>query len=416
MPRLFLRFSTTVHRDEEGIQASVDWLVRDDSGDVEGRASLASLADVVETHAPWADNPDNVVVFVPAAEVLAVTCSVPGRNAAQVRRAIPYAVEEFVAQDIDTMHVAPGDVVRNEPVGCLVVSRQAVEDWLEAVSSAGAAAGVITVDAMALAECDDSVSVLFDGNVALLRGADQIAGVDVPNLAAALASLRSETDEPQTLRLVNGTMSAAELALTDVDFGSVDEARTEGTVLHFLANEFAPEHAINLLQGEYAVRRRPRGTWSHWRPVAIAAALWLGVGLVVLAAQGFWANHQAGELRRQAEELYREIYKVERIGGNPANRMRRQLGQTTTTSPGFHQLVGQLGVGLGDVAGRHELRRLQFSARRGLDAELVVNDGAVLDALGARLGERGLGMEILSTDSSQAGGQIGARVRLVSEG
>ena len=155
MARLFLRYRST---NEGRPDPDVDWLVRGDDGtDVEGHVALSALAEIVATHARWADDPDNVILFVPTDDVLAVTCEVPGRNANQVRRAVPYAVEEFVADDIDSMHVACAELRRGEPVHALIATRDKVHDWLSGVSAAGAAPGYMTADALALGSDDDSV-------------------------------------------------------------------------------------------------------------------------------------------------------------------------------------------------------------------------------------------------------------------
>ena len=411
MARLFLRYRSMAN--EGRPEPDVDWLVSGDDGtDVEGHVPLSDLAEVVESHAGWADDPDNVVLFVPTDDVLAVTCEVPGRNANQIRRAVPYAVEEFVAEDIDTMHVACAELRRGESVHALIATRDKVDEWLSGVSATGAVPGYMTADALALASDGDSVVALIDGDRVLLRAGSQIASVDRPNLVTALGALRGGLGEQVALRVVNGVLSDAELDGSGFAADEVEHVGLDQSLLAYLAGAFETGEGINLLQGDFTVRRRPRGVWGRWRPVAAAAGVWLAIGLGFLFAQGIWANHQADKLRGQAVELYREIFQVERVVGNPADRMRRQLGQTPLAAPGFHDLVGRLGVGLTEIVGRHEVRRLQYSARRGLDAELVVDDDAVLESLGAILREQGLNMEVLSTDSAQAGGRIGARVRV----
>ncbi len=414
MPGLFLRYMSTANPAMDDPDSTVDWLVRDDDGTTvaQGHTPIGALAEAIGAHAAWADDPDNVIVFVPTDDVLAVTCDVPGRNANQIRRAVPYAVEEFVADDIDTMHVACAELRRGEPVRALIAARARIEDWLSGVSAAGAVPGCMTADAMGLDRRDDSVVALVDGDRVLLRAGGEIASVDRPNLATALGVLRAGIGDAAGLHVVNGALSDAELGRSGFAGDEVEQVALDQSLLAHLASEFDAGQAINLLQGDFTVRRRPRGVWGRWRPVAAAAGVWLAIGLGFLLAQGIWANHQADKLRGEAVELYREVFQVERVAGNPADRMRRQLGQTPSEAPGFHDLVSQLGLGLQDVAGRHELRRLQYSARRGLDAELVVDDDAVLEGLGGTLREQGLDMELLTTDSAQAGGRIGARVRV----
>ena len=415
MSRLFLRFTGPVTRTEDGFDAAIDWLVRapDGSTEAEGHTDAAGLREVVETIAAWANDPDNVVVFVPVEDVLSASCVVPGRSGAQIRRAVPYAVEEFVAGDIDTMQVACAEPVRNEPVRCLVAPRTNVEDWLACVVDAGIQPGFLSADAMALAEDDNQVSVCFEGESVLIRAAEQIARVDRPNLGyildGLLAGIRENEQEP-SLRMINGSVEDLHGTATTVE---VEQIEVETSMLGFLASEF-DGCAVNLLQGDYAVRRRARGVWSRWQPVAMAAGMFLMVGVGILAAQGFWADFQAKRFRAEAVELYRSLYNVDRVAGNPAARMRRLLGQTPASDTGFHQLTGQLGVGLSNIPGRYELRGLAYSPRRGLDADLLVPNDAVLENLGAALRRQGLNMEVISTDSAESGGRIGARLRVAT--
>ena len=411
MRRLFVRIKAPVVRTEEGVEATLDYLVQDDDGGTEtvGQSNVAGLAEFVEMHAPWAADPARVVVLVSVNDVLSASCEVPGRNLAQMRRAVPYAVEEFVADDIDTMQVACAVLVRNEPVRCLVAPRSNVEEWLALLAEAGLQPGFLTADAMALS--NDGVDVLFEDDHALVRAADQMACVDLPNLAEVLAGITGGTDPDQraSLRLINGTV--ADLPGLDLDRFDIEEVPVGISVLGFLAGEFDGQ-AVNLLQGDYAVRRRPTGAWSRWRPVAAVAAVWLLVGMAVLAAQGFWADYRASRFQEQAVELYRTLYGVERVAGNPAARMRRLLGQTTGTDDSFHRLTGQFGEGLAEISNQYELRGVTYSTNRGLDADLVVADDDVLERLGASLRRVGLDMEVISTDSAQTGGRIGARLRV----
>jgi len=414
MTRLFVRIKTPVVHTEAGVDASVDYLVCDDDGMTEaaGQADAGGLSRIVETVAPWAEDPARVVVLVPVGDVLSASCEVPGRSATQMRRAVRYAVEEFVADDIDTMQVASADLVRNEPVHCLVAPRSSVEDWLAFLAETGIQPGLITADAMALANDTDVVSVLFEGDHALVRASEQMASVDLPNLGEVLEGVARgslNAAERPVLRLINGTL--ADLPGLGVEGFEVEEMPVETSVLGFLAGEF-DGRAVNLLQGDYAVRRRPTGALSRWRPIAAAAGVWLGVVLGLLAAQGFWADYQASRFREQAVDLYRSLYRVDRVAGNPASRMRRLLGQATGADESFHGLFGQFGMGLADISGSFELRGVTYSPRRGLDADLLVTDDAVLERLGASLRRQGLDMEVISTDSAQSGARIGARLRV----
>ena len=412
MSRLFLRFNSSPAE----THLPVEWLVRDDAGSVvqEGSATLDQLGAAGEL-APWADDSRRVVVFLPVAEMLALGCAIPGRNAAQMRRAAPYAVEEFIAEDIDTMHVACASVARNERLRCLVAPRDTVQAYLDALASAGLAAGTLTADAMALPLRPSTVTVLHEGQgTALLRTIDQAACVDEPNLGPTLAAIRDGLDGDEEPKLLRVNRAASTQAQHELPFlpTLVEEQPIDGSLLSYLADSFDEGNAINLLQGEFAVKRRTSGAWSRWRPVAAAAGGWLAIALVLLAAQSFWADWQASALRDEAEQLYKDIYQVQRVPGNPATRMRFRLGQAPVETTDFHHLIANLGLSLQDIAGNYELESLTYNERNGLGADVILPGYEALEALQQALAGRGLALDVASAE--QQNERIRANLRLVA--
>ena len=411
MLRLFVRFTSPVDGAEDAL---LDWLVRDDAdgAQAQGQTDRAGLAALVADNAPWATDPARVVAFVPTAEVVALRCEVPGRTAAQLRRAARYAVEPFVTEDIDTMHVACGALARHEPVRCLVTPSDAMRAWLDVLGDAGIAPGCMTPEAMALPTDANTIAVLYDGDDALVRAGDQLASIDAANLAAALTSLRADLDDADgvMLRQINGSLSTVDLRAAGFAIDEVEEVGSHGSVLADLANAFDARLAIDLLQGEFTVKRRAGGAWARWRPAAVLAGAWLVLGLLVAAAQGFWANHRADGYRAEAVALYRDIYGVDRAPGNPATRMRVRLGQAPETRLGFHRLLGHLGVALSDLSGKYELRSVSYNERSGFGADVLVADYDVLDELKAALGARGVDLEIVSAEQHEDRARASIRI------
>ena len=397
MSRLFLRFAASAD--------AVEWLACADGDEgegvaSEGRAPADELAEVLADEVPWAADSGEVVVFVPTAELLALSCQIPGRSETQRRRAAPYAVEEFVTEDIETMHVACGALVRNEPVRCLVMPRTRVQSYLTLLDSASIAPTFMTADAMALPVAADSANVLFDADIALVRTARQLASVDVPNLAAALEAARADFDDEDQaqLRQVNGALSEIELTAAGFAPGRVESLPLEGSLLGFLASAFDEADAINLLQGDFAAKRRSSAAWAPWRPVAATAGVGLAVAVVALGAEGFWAAQRADALREEARTLYQDIYDVERAPANPALRMRMRMGGASAETVGFHRLLGNLGTSLQELAGRYELRSLSYSERTGLGAEVIVPDYDSLEKIELALAERTVELDVVSAE------------------
>ena len=410
MQRLFIRLA-------DSFESRVHWLVVGDSdgAQAEGSVDVADLAGVVADQAPWADDPGRVVAFVPTADVVALRCEVPGRTSAQLRRAVRYAAEPFVTEDIDTMHVACGPLSRHEPVRCLVTPHESMRDWLDMLGDAGIVPGCLTPDAMALPADAHTTAVLFDGEDALVRTVEQIASVDAANLAPVLGALRAEgeredADAVPRLCQVNGRLTELDLRAVGYSSGDVEDVAVAGSVLAYMADVFDSRRAIDLLQGEYQVKRRATGAWARWRAAAAVAAAWLVLGLALAGVQGVWATQRAEGLQAEAAALYREIYSVERAPPNPAARMRVRLGQAPESRLGFHRLLGHLGRALNELPGEYELRSVSYNERSGFGADVLVADYDVLDRLKATLADQGLALDVVSAEQHESRARASLRI------
>ncbi len=82
----------------------VDWIVADDDGT---RRSPPAAGTLAEAAAGVHGRP--VIVLVPATESLTTSVDLPIRGGARLLAALPYALEEQVATDVETMHFAAGD-------------------------------------------------------------------------------------------------------------------------------------------------------------------------------------------------------------------------------------------------------------------------------------------------------------------
>lgn len=409
MPKLFIRALSPASRDDEGYHLEADWLIAEDDGAVraEGQTDLRGLADLVDPQTDWLQDPDNLVVIVPGDHVLGVSCEVPGRSAGQIRRALPFVVEEFVATDIEAMHLAAGEIQRGEPVRCSLVDRSLLEDWLVCLAEIGLSPGHMMADAELLPAAEGQVSVLLEARRALLKTSRQSASLDRSNLALAL-----ETLPVDTVLLVNGDPAALEFELERLEGVTVtggDEQAAGRSPLAYLASRWQAEgDGINLLQGAYTPKRPVSPVWARWQKVAALAAAWAGVGILSIVAEGLWASSQADRLQAESEALYKDIFPGERQITNVRRQMQAKLGvRAGGDGPGFTEYLAELAAALGQGA---TVTGLNYNdARDELGADLIVRSYEDADSLKTAIEGRGLNAGITSVEQQQEGG---VRVRL----
>ena len=414
MTRLVLRLKGAAQETEDGFDVAVEWLLGDarDAGANEGVGSLAELGRV----APWAEDPSEVVVFAPVECLLCLSRTVPGRTTAQIARALPFAVEEFVTQDIETMHLAHGPIRRGEPVSCVLVDRTLLAGWLAALESNGLKPSFLGADAGVLSD-DDHTVVLFDGDDALVRTSDHMTRIEPGLLPDALAAAQVPEDpanagEPPRIDVIGGTAAQTQ-ALRGAFPDAIAEQPLDLSVLRFLAErlEVGEPRAVNILQGPFAPPRHRNRMSPRWRGVAALAAVWFVVFVGMRFAEGLWAERRAEALRADAATLYRDLYPDAATPRNAYADMRRRIGRAEAPTVEFESLLGTLALAIDEAVDGVELQSLSFSDDRGeLTSELLLREYADLDRLRSDLEERGLVVHIGSAEERD--GVVRARLRV----
>ena len=442
MPTLFIRALSIPRPLDEGFEFRCEWLVvgddgrhhpqgsgefvcgsegegnREGDGDGEaertpfwqGSGTSGGTANGSETGEEWVGNPANVVLVAPGEHVLSVTCEVPGRNAGQIRRALPYVIEEFIAGTIEGSHIASGPVRRGQPIRCCIVDEGLLRNWLACLRALGIRPGYLVSEAELLPAEPRAASVLFENSHALLRTEEQAATVDRGNLMAALLSL-----DLDRLTLINGGLTDIEASQLDIEINGANPVPPSGTddVLGYFAERWrAQAPAINLLQGDYAPELRRSVRATGWRNVAWLAAAWLLLGVAAKATTGIWSTVEADALESESLAIYGSIFPGDRTATvqNIRRRMQARLGERP-------DVAGRSMVRFtGDLAAVMEptmtLIGIDYNEARGEFAtELRVRRYDDVERVRAALEGRGVQAEIASAEQVEQGVQARLRMR-----
>ena len=410
MPTLYIRLQSPVYRDENGTELSCDWLILESNGDVRasGVTDYRGLSELIDPSADWLQNANNLVVIVPAEHVLAMSVDVPGRSVGQIRRALPFVVEEYLAADVERMHLAHGPIRRGAPVRVNLIDRTYLEDWLGCLDDLSLKPGFMVSDAELLPVTGNGATVLLEGETALIRTASEAAGVDADNLGLALGSL-----EVERIDVINGRLDDLVAGQLDAGVEVVSGDETDAPLVYLARRWRSLPDAVNLLQGDYTPARPPTENVYRWRAVAALAGIWLLVGLTGMLIQAIWADIQAGRLQAQSETLYRDIFPGETRVHNVRRQMSQKLGQSTGEGgAGFTTYLGYLAQAIDRNV---NIWSLTYSESRDeLAADLQLASYDALEQFKQRLTRLGVGVEITSAEQQESG--VRARVRLQGSG
>lgn len=350
---------------------------------------------------------DHRVVFAaPGGDLRLLEIVVAAEERRHLDRALPYTLEEGLAEDIESLHFARRFLDRLR-CGVAVVSHRHMAAW-EAMLGEFAGAVRWVPEPLLLAWQPGEWTLVFDGDSALLRyGACEGTRIETSLLPDLLQGL-AERAAPDRV-VVYGREEALERSLVPAALAGVTTWRRGdlGAAL-LLAADDVP---LDLRQGAYAPQLPYASWWTQWRVAAVLATAALGLHLV-----SGWLDLQRLErqnlaLRGEIESVYRQVNPRGAVA-DVETQLRRQLA-SRRGSGGVATVTGLLAPLAERVAAAPgvQLASLNYSQGSGeLRINLLAPDFAAVETLREELGRRGL-VATLET-SSRSGDRVRARLRI----
>jgi len=283
-----------------------------------------------------------VCVLVPGADVVLTEAEVPARAGVKVQQVVPFALEEQLAEDIDSLHFAVGKRTTDLPrLPVAVVSRALMQEWLAGLAAAGLTPERVFSDSSLIPANPGQSVVLLEGEGVTVRPIGG-APITLPRdaLAEALELARPHA-EVVAERGAGGLVLYAGPAEWQQCSREVEAARdrfdgikvqllSEGPLALYAQQLPNAVGAIDLLQGPYAPTTALASNWKAWR---LAAGL-LGA-LVALHAVGSAAELMAlKRSERKVDTSIEDTFRAAMPGEHNATNARRRMEQRLAAAQG----------------------------------------------------------------------------------
>jgi len=351
-----------------------------------------------------------VVLFVPGADVRLASVQVPARAPQRILQAAPYALEDQLAEDVDTLHFAigaPGAAGGGaHPVA--IVARARLESWLAPLRERGVRPEALVPETLCLPvpEAGRWSGLAEPGRVTVRTGAWTGFACAPEDLGTCLRI--ADPDGHAALRL---------FVTRDVafDFSGASQQLEllpgYGSALEVLARHWQPQASINLLQGAYSEKQDWQRVAQPWRVAGTLALVWLALAGTYQAAAA-WRTGR--ELAAQTRNNFARCQQVlpkdcvsEALMPAVIEQQTRLRGAGSANRAPLFQLLATLNAGLQATPGL-TLESLQF--REGaLYLSLTGTDLQTLEALRAWYGARREAQ--LQVEAANAGAS-GVQIRL----
>ncbi len=243
-----------------------------------------------------------VTVLVPGEQVLLIRTVMPTRKAAEIERALPYAVEDWLINPPESQHFA---WLRDSgEVAAAVVTRDRMQAWAETLQSAGIRVQSMRPDMLAIPWQAGRWSVWLEGDRALLRQglADGFA-CDRKALTTMLAALRAEVSEdalPQGLDIWCWDGDPPE------EWPEGLEVQHQTLAAFPMAGLQLDDAGLNLLRGDFAAHEALRYQLGPWKIAVVAAAIWVVSILALQATRDSVLAHEQVQLNSKIDQVFRQ--------------------------------------------------------------------------------------------------------------
>ena len=401
-----------------------EWLSIEDSGapSTARQRGPLSLAAAVARSA-------RVVALAPASHILLAEPELPPGSGIKLARAVPFALEEQLTEDVDQLCFSIGRRRSGGRTPVAVVSRVTLQGWTQELAAAGIDPVAIYPDISLVPENPGHTVLWLEGaRLAVRRPGMPAFAVELTPVAEALVVAGVIPDplaEPTREGEAPAPLESAVLYATREEWARVqDEFQalagmfaalkvqilTDGP-LPWLARSLQGTEAVNLLQGEFARTTDYNARWLRWRTAAMLAGGLLFAHIAAGMIRIHQANHETQSLDTQISQIFQQVMPAEKMQ-DPRRQMQARLDQIRHSGPGPEYFLRALEVLSGAMTSAPNTRIDSLSYReQALDLRVTAPSLTTLSQLSQQVSKQGLTADIQSSQPVQGGIDAHLQVR-----
>lgn len=369
--------------------AHPSWAVVDADGMVRESAYRDGALGLAEIAAD-----KDIIVLVPAEDVLLISTTLPKMSRARLAAALPYALEEQLIADVDTLHFASGASQPNGNLPVAVVTHEKMQQWLSQLQAWNIVPDTLLPVSLALPFEENSWHIFINEMAIFRSGFFQGFACDINNFRESISLvLTSAAPLPMQIYLNNYTQQALASTL-DVPITVNEEMLKPERMLADFAPHAVKKPAINLLQSQYAKQKSKFPQLKKMLQITIYLAVaWVCLLFFYPLVSYFIFKQRVSHIDDQIAVIYKNNFPQASSVIAPKLRMEEKL-QKLNAQIGENRLlllVGYVGKGMLETSSI-KLKRFEFQNNQ-LTLELTAGSSEDFTAFTDFLTQQGLSVK-----------------------
>jgi general secretion pathway protein L len=387
------------------------WCLLDDNGKVELSGAESSFADMAQTVKPYTFV---VHVFLINPDVAVLTIPRPAGSFSKIRQALPYLLEEQLAEDVEDLHFAVLNQTDPQRLVVAITARSIMQQCTWGLTRVGLIPQTFLPLWLALPQPQaNQWLALTDTDYIWLRSG-KFSGMACERAhVLPLLSVLYTKQAPTEMHWVtpnNVDPEWLEECQTRNIASDVTEIKSPETWISYIAKNFSAEPGMNLLQGEFTVTEKTVSEKRWWQTAKILAVSVVAVWFVGILGQYFYLSWENNRLQQKIADTYREVFPDAQKISNPRGIFERELNNNSRDK-GNNDFLGLL-LRVGEVTAAYP--QIQMGSITYDNQELVINitvdNFSRLQQIDKELQAQGLTVE--QENATSTGGIVQARWRI----
>lgn len=414
----------------------VEWCSAEQDSNL-SESSIVSFAEFVDQlHNQWSHTYQfGVDLVISGSNAITTEVTIPSKQMRHVAQALPYMLEDQLAQDVSLLHLVTGSRGAEGQVPVMAVPKNLIEATKVLFDQFDLPLDAIVPDMLCLPKGDNEWTLLIDGKQMMVK-MGELAGMSIEMDAAPVvlnSLMDSSSQKPSILRVflcqpqlnenlqnwiktqITGAVADQEL---DLEFEEIESSEFT-LICDQLHRGSMKKRVENILQGKFASSGRRKPNTFNWKPLAALVATFVLLHTVFLHTQAWQINQEVDRLDAESKTLYKRLFPRDKRIVNVKRQMEQHIKSAQQGGGGqdFMSLLALTGEQIHQI-NREQInaitpRRVAFDEGQGdLRLDLMVKDFKQLEDFKTRLQQASLTVETAS--ATQDKGVVKARLKIRS--
>jgi general secretion pathway protein L len=354
-----------------------------------GTKGIAELTDLKEQY-----HSTSYIALVPSTDCLVTTVLLPTKQRRQQIKAIPFALEEQIAADIEEMHFAIGQRRDDGLLSVIAVSKLKMQYWLDSLANSGISV-VSMLPLCSLLEAPQDAWSVFHFNQSYIvnqNGNCWIGSEDEVKMMLNLSIQQLEDDALPGLLFWSENEAPSWISGLGLEISTHTINNSEQALLAQFDFQ-----KTNLLQGDFTIQDNWNNGWQVWKKVAVIALVALLLKFTMMGFDIFKLNDENSYLQTEMARQYHKVAPGARITKNLERQMKQLIAQrqgAQNQSSSFLTMLDLVAESLASIPDIKPTNLTYDSNKAEIRLDLVISSLSKLDLLKDKLVSKGLSIEV----------------------